>query len=99
MSSALHTVPPYALARLRRLGFVTFAAYLRSPEWEAVVWRYQHARKTHKRCAVCGDKNYQLHHRSYKHVGGDERLHELEPLCDKHHVEEHRKQRASGGRR
>ena len=90
--TSLHTIPAYALSRLRQRGFSSYAAYLRSPEWEAVRWRYMHARKTPKQCVGCGDRNVQLHHRSYKHVGGDERLYELIPLCDKHHEMTHQEQ-------
>lgn len=84
-----HIIPPYALQRLRTLGFPSYAAYLRSPEWDAVKWRYRSSRFAQSRfaqcCAVCGSKDFELHHRDYKHVGGQERLYELIPLCRQHH--------------
>lgn len=79
----------YALRqhRLRRLGFSNYRAYLRSPQWKAVVWRYRHSRHP-QRCAVCGDRRFLLHHRTYIRIGS-ERLTDLVALCPDHHEEQH----------
>jgi hypothetical protein len=88
-----HTIPPIAFRRLHRLGFPSYGAYLRSPQWKAVVWRYRHSRLP-QRCAVCGDRQTMLHHRNYNRIG-NERLGDLIPLCQAHHDQQHQFQRQS----
>jgi hypothetical protein len=83
-----NVIPVHALKRLSARGFNSYAAYLRSPEWDAVRWRYRHSRFP-QCCAFCGVEDFELHHRSYQHVGGQERLYELVPLCREHHDQIH----------
>jgi hypothetical protein len=83
-----HTIPFYAIKRLRTLGFKSYAEYLRSPEWAAVKWRYKHS-KLPQGCQVCGARPVDLHHRSYKRIGGSEYLRDLVPLCRTHHKQVH----------
>lgn len=64
-----------------------YAAYLKSPHWKSVKARYW-ASKRPKCCIVCGDPNFELHHRTYQRVGR-ERLDDLMPLCRTHHAKAH----------
>jgi hypothetical protein len=68
---------------LRRLGHRTYAAYLDSPHWQGLRLRYAASGRP-KRCAVCHDPAYELHHRTYRRLGR-ERLDDLVPLCHRHH--------------
>jgi hypothetical protein len=84
-----YPIPYYAIRRLHSLGFKSYAAYLRSPQWEAVKWRYKHSRLP-QGCQECGAKQVDLHHRTYKRIGGKEHLSDLVPLCRQHHRSIHR---------
>lgn len=72
-----------------------YQAYRQSPKWskkrrQALYW--------HKnRCAVCGKKRVDVHHKTYKGVGGNEdpKWH-LVPLCRKHHYAAHAFAKANG---
>jgi hypothetical protein len=70
-------------AALKRLGYSGYNAYLASPAWRAVRFRYIEERPWI--CHVCGktEKLY-LHHRTYERVG-QEQLDDLMPLCDPCH--------------
>lgn len=70
-------------ARVRRLGYSSYSEYLRSSHWEDVKRRYR-ASKLPKKCYICGDTKYELHHRTYKNMGS-ERLMDFVPLCRKCH--------------
>ncbi len=77
-----------------------YAAYIKSPEWRLVRKAY-FASRLRQRCVVCdATKNIHLHHRTYKRLG-QERLHDLEPLCAPCHAathDLHRELLASGKR-
>ena len=65
-----------------------YHAYLRSDHWAKVKERYW-ASKMKKTCEVCGTRHgLQLHHKSYNRVG-EERLHDLVPLCGPCHCAVH----------
>jgi len=66
-------------ARLKRLGFNDYAAYLASPTWAAVRKKYRDSGRP--MVCLCGDQHVQLHHLTYARVGGDEDLDDLQPLC------------------
>lgn len=68
---------------LRRLGHRTYDDYLASPHWQGLRVRYAGSRRP-KRCAVCHDPAYELHHRTYRRLG-EERLDDLLALCGRHH--------------
>jgi hypothetical protein len=72
---------------LARLGHRAYADYLASPRWQELRLRYARSSRP-KRCAVCHDPAYQLHHRTYRRLGR-ERLDDLLPLCRRHHDELH----------
>jgi len=73
-----------------------YATYLRSDHWRAVKQRYRNS-KMPKRCLICKNAKYELHHRSYRRLG-NERLHDLVPLCRACHqaTHDHLKRHASG---
>lgn len=77
--------------RLRELGYRSYAAYLRSNHWERVRrdWRIS---GRPKRCEVCGDREYQLHHRTYERLGA-ELLSDLQALCERCHSLHHQLER------
>jgi hypothetical protein len=68
---------------LRRLGHRTYSDYLGSPHWQALRLRFARSGRP-KRCAVCHDPAYELHHRTYRRLGR-ERLDDLVALCHRHH--------------
>ena len=72
-----------------------YATYLRSDHWRAVKQRYRDS-KMPKRCSICKNAKYELHHRSYRRLG-NERLHDLVPLCRACHqgTHEHLRENAS----
>ena len=69
--------------RLNRLGFKSYRDYLKSNYWKQAKKRY-FASNLPKRCIVCGNKVFELHHRSYVRLG-KELPEDLIPLCRKHH--------------
>jgi hypothetical protein len=73
--------------KLRLLGIATYREYLDSSYWQTVSERYR-ASDRWQHCAVCGQVPFQLHHRTYKHLGR-EPLSDLMPLCRSHHAELH----------
>lgn len=68
-----------------------YKAYMASAAWVAQKerWRARHPRR--RRCAVCRDRHYDLHHRTYVR-SGRERMRDLVPLCHRHHQALHRLQ-------
>jgi hypothetical protein len=87
-SVSMPAIPFYAIKRLQSLGFRTYADYLRSPEWAAVKWRYRRSKRP-QGCQLCGAKPVDLHHRTYKRIGGKEHLSDLVALCRQHHDQAH----------
>lgn len=84
------TVPPHVRqrrlqrqARLARLGFEDYPAYLRSSNWSAVRRRYRESDLP--QVCMCGEEDVQLHHMTYERVG-EEELTDLVPLCANCHV-------------
>lgn len=68
---------------LNLLGFKTYKEYLNSHYWEEAKQRCRES-SLPKKCIVCGEKKYELHHRSYARLGA-ELPEDLVPLCRKHH--------------
>ena len=73
--------------KLKKLGYKTYAGYLRSAHWQAVRKRYAKSKRK-KVCECCGDAHYQLHHNSYDNLGA-ERLKDLNSLCKICHFRVH----------
>jgi hypothetical protein len=70
-------------AALKRLGFDSYAGYLKSPEWRALRARYR-ASDLPQAC-ICESDEVHLHHMTYDRVGA-ERLTDLTPLCANCHA-------------
>ena len=68
---------------LTRLGFKTYQEYLKSDHWKDIKSRWVVSGRLCE-CAVCAEKKYELHHKSYKRLG-KETLGSLMPLCRTHH--------------
>lgn len=68
-----------------------YQEYMRSPAWAATKAKWRERRPRRRRCEVCGDRHYDLHHRTYVRLGC-ERLRDLVPLCERHHKAVHRLQ-------
>jgi hypothetical protein len=66
-------------ARLLRLGFKSYSAYLASGHWDATKARYRGS-SLPQACVLCDDSQVQLHHTTYERVG-EEDLADLAPLC------------------
>lgn len=76
-------------ARMRRLGYppdAKYGDYLASRHWLHVQLRYSESGLP-QACA-CGKPREALHHKTYARLG-DERLIDLEPVCDACHRERH----------
>jgi len=78
-----------------------YTAYIASPAWvsQKERWRARHPRR--RRCAACGDRRYDLHHRTYCRLGREQLGWavfggDLMPLCRRHHESLHRLQRRLG---
>lgn len=68
--------------RLRRLGYPTYRAYLRSPHWRR--FRLEYKRERGWEC-VCGERaRLELHHLTYERLGA-ERLEDVRALCQTCH--------------
>jgi len=80
--------------RLEKLGFSSYAEYLRSPHWKAMREKYiatskYKGRKLRNKCAICGTReNLDLHHTTYLRLGW-ESLKDLIFLCRTHHYQLH----------
>lgn len=73
-------------ARLQRLGFESYPAYLRSTTWKRKRAEYRASGRPME-CA-CGANRVQLHHLTYERIG-DELLDDLQPLCAECHAMAH----------
>lgn len=80
--------------RLAALGFSSYKAYLSSPHWTGFKRRFATESKN-PRCLVCGIVRYELHHCTYKRIGG-ERIGDVIPLCRDHHEAVHDWLKAKG---
>lgn len=75
--------------------------YIASSAWAAQKERWRRRHSHQRRCAACGDRRYDLHHRSYVRLGR-ERMGagpwrgDLVPLCHRHHSALHRWQDRMG---
>jgi hypothetical protein len=65
-----------------------YAEYLKTPHWKAFKQRYRQSDRL-QWCVVCCDPKYELHHRSYDHIGA-EQLDDVVALCRAHHARAHR---------
>jgi 5-methylcytosine-specific restriction endonuclease McrA len=65
-------------ARLRKLGYESYSAYLSSPHWRSLKARYR-ASDLPQRC-MCGERSVHFHHKTYERLGA-ELLTDLTPLC------------------
>jgi len=65
-----------------------YSDYLKSEHWANIKKRYRKS-KAPKECVVCGNKKYQLHHRTYKRIG-HEHLGDFVALCGRCHHALHR---------
>lgn len=63
-----------------------YDAYLQSVAWSNK--RVEVFEEKGVRCAYCDDLAYQVHHKSYENVG-QEKLKDLEPICESCHEEIH----------
>jgi hypothetical protein len=70
------------------LGFSSYADYLRSEHWLEVKAAYRRNPNFPKTCLICQEPLFQLHHRTYRRIGR-EKLTDLIPLCQVHHLEVH----------
>lgn len=77
----------------RGLPPASYKSYMASEAWvERKEWWRRQRPAGARRCRMCGDRHYDLHHRTYARLG-QERLRDLVPLCHRHHVALHRIQR------
>jgi hypothetical protein len=73
--------------RICELGFQDLREYLASELWQSAKRAYRRSDYP-QRCLVCGALNFELHHRTYAHLGAEE-LFDLVPLCPTHHQQLH----------
>jgi 5-methylcytosine-specific restriction endonuclease McrA len=73
--------------RLRLMGFTSYAEYLHSPHWLAVKRAWIDLGPL-RECFVCGAAQFDLHHRTYSHLGR-ERWGDIIPLCNSCHGRAH----------
>lgn len=83
---------------LQRLGFNRYAEYLRSPHWQETRSRFyagarvalmrKHFGRPVCQFCLCGDRQLELHHRTYARMGA-ERLSDLVLLCGDCHEKCH----------
>jgi hypothetical protein len=77
----------------RGLPPASYKSYMASEEWVLCrEWWRRNTPAAARRCRMCGDRHYDLHHRTYRRLGC-ERLRDLVPLCHRHHQALHRIQR------
>lgn len=65
-----------------------YLEYLKSDHWINFKEQYSLNPATKQECFVCGNTNYQLHHRSYARLG-EEEIADIVPLCASHHKATH----------
>ena len=75
--------------RLKELGIKTYAQYLESDHWKEAKRRYSESDQP-KRCVICGNPKFQLHHRTYVNLGRETPC-DIISLCGKHHKTVHQK--------
>lgn len=87
-------VPPSTfMVKLYRLGFKSYAEYLRSAHWSELRSRYWKS-SLRKACFICESRGgLQLHHVRYDNLG-HEYLTDLVPLCDGCHERVHQTERS-----
>jgi hypothetical protein len=73
--------------RLKRLGYASYADYLKSEHWRAIKTRWLQSKRV-KSCSRCGNPYFELHHKTYKRLGL-EQLSDLIALCRECHESEH----------
>lgn len=90
--SAQRRLPKLGRA-LNRLGYHTYAEYLRSDHWQnfRALWAPRRTREGKPVCEFClaGHLRLDLHHRTYKHLGA-ERAEDMVLLCERCHGRAHR---------
>lgn len=69
-----------------------YTDYLKSAHWKSFKARYQQSDRPQE-CIRCGNPRYELHHRSYDHVGA-EQLDDVVALCRAHHSRAHKNVKA-----
>lgn len=74
-------------AKLRDLGFATYADYLASDLWLHFKSTYKRSNRP-QRCMVCQSNQIELHHNDYSRLGC-EKLTDVVPLCREHHEAVH----------
>lgn len=62
--------------------------YLNGSHWMKFCARYRASDRL-QTCFACGQENVVLHHRTYERLG-HERLSDVVPLCQAHHIEVHK---------
>jgi hypothetical protein len=71
------------------MGYRSYGAYLRGPEWLAFKARWKVVHSTRKRCRDCGKRGYyELHHLSYERLGCEHQG-DVVPLCRGCHEKRH----------
>lgn len=65
-----------------------YEKYLKSKHWKTKKKEYKASNRI-KKCLVCGNKKYVLHHKNYENLY-NESLDDLLPLCEDHHNRLHR---------
>lgn len=72
---------------LRKLGFVDYQDYLKSSWWLTTRNEYYKSCLL-QNCMICGNKDFLLHHVTYKDLGC-EKIENFLPLCQDHHKKLH----------
>jgi len=79
-------------ARLNELGYSSYKEYLNSEHWKSIRSKFYKSKRFQRigyKCAACkSDKNLNLHHKTYKHLG-NEHLKDLILLCSICHKNVH----------
>lgn len=75
--------------RLKKLGFVSYAEYLRSCSWVAFRKTRIERMPEDAACRVCQSKRFHFHHTTYERLGHEDFL-DVIPLCGPRHHEVHK---------
>lgn len=82
--------------QIRKMGFRAsyiaddpewYKEYLKSEHWKKKQAEYR-ASSLPQECLICGNKKFEIHHRSYDRIGA-ELLSDFAPLCRTHHAKTH----------
>lgn len=65
--------------------------YLKTPHWRAFKIKWRSSGRS-RRCTICGDPRYELHHTTYARIGR-ELLDDVIPLCRGHHSRAHKREK------